>query len=108
MLLGLLGCGCMIALLIGLAPRLVLISMAIFGERLALAYDSWIIPLLGFFFLPYTTIFYALVWNAGAGVSGWDWIFVGLGLLLDIGKWALIFNYRHEVPGYPDSQGAVP
>ena len=30
----LLGCGCLIAMLIGLAPRIALIIMAIFGERL--------------------------------------------------------------------------
>jgi hypothetical protein len=95
----LLGCGCLLAMVIGLAPRLALIVMAIWGTRIELAFDSFIWPVLGWIFAPYTTIFYVLVWSPG-GISGWDWVWVGLGVVLDIMKWGSIVNNRKEVPGY--------
>jgi hypothetical protein len=52
-------------------------------------------------FLPYTTIMYVLVWSPATGVSGWDWIWVLLGVALDVMKWGQIANKRKEVPGYP-------
>jgi hypothetical protein len=98
----LLGCGCLIALLAGFAPRLVIILAWLFSDRWSLVWDTWVWPLLGFIFLPYTTIMYVLVWNIATGVSGWDWLWIGLGLVLDIMKWAQIANNRKEIPGYPE------
>ncbi len=98
-----LGCGCLIAMLIGMAPRLAIIIMAIFGERFSAAFDSFIIPVLGWIFAPYTTIFYVLVWSPVTGVTGWDWVWIGLGVLLDIMKWGQIVNNRKGVPGYPEN-----
>ena len=89
-------------MLIGMAPRLALILMAIFGERINIAFDGFIIPVLGWIFAPYTTIFYVLVYSPVTGVTGWDWVWVGLGVLLDIMKWGQIANNRKGVPGYPE------
>ena len=98
----LLGCGCLIALLAGFAPRIVIFLAWLFSDRWDLVWDTWIWPLLGFIFLPYTTIMYVLVWNIATGVSGWDWLWIGLGLMLDIMKWAQIGTNRREIPGYPE------
>ena len=54
----LLGCGCLLAMTAAFAPRLVLIIMWIVGPRVNAAFDTWILPLLGLIFLPYTTIMY--------------------------------------------------
>ena len=97
----LLGCGCLLAMTAAFAPRIVLIFMWFFGTRMQLAFDSFIIPLLGVIFLPYTTIMYVLVWNAATGVSGWDWIWIGLGVVLDLMKWGMIGDNRKGIPGYP-------
>lgn len=97
----LLGCGCLLAMTAAFAPRLVLIIMWIVGPRVNAAFDSWIVPLLGLIFLPYTTIMYVLVWSGG--VTGWDWLWVGLGLVLDIMKWSMIGQNRKQVPGYPET-----
>ena len=51
--------------------------------------------------MPYTTIRCVLVWNPATGVTGWDWLWVLLGVGLDIMKWGQIINKRKEVPGYP-------
>ena len=98
----LLGCGCLIAMLAAFAPRLVIILGWLFSDRWDLVWDTWIWPLLGFIFLPYTTIMYVLVWNIATGVSGWDWLWIGLGVMLDLMKWAQIGNNRKGIPGYPE------
>ncbi len=94
----LLGCG--LAMLAAFAPRLVLIFMWIVGPRVNSAFDTWIWPVLGLIFAPYTTIFYVLVWSPATGVTGWDWVWIGMGVVLDLMKWGLIANKRKEIPGY--------
>ncbi len=96
-----LGCGCLLAMGAAFAPRLVLAFMWIVGDRVNAAFDTFIVPLLGLIFLPYTTIMYVLAWSPGLGVAGWDWMWVFLGVVLDIMKWGQIVNKRKEVPGYP-------
>ena len=103
----LLGCGCLLAMLIGLAPRLALIIMAIAGERINIAFDTVIFPILGWIFAPYTTIFYVLVYHPVTGVTGWDWVWVGLGVLLDIMKWSQIVRNREGIPGQASKQPAA-
>ena len=97
----LLGCGCLLAMAAAFAPRLVLIFMWIVGSRISAAFDTVIIPILGIIFLPYTMIMYVLIWNPVTGVSGWDWIWIALGVMLDLMKWGLIGNNRRQIPGYP-------
>lgn len=96
-----LGCGCLLAMGAAFAPRLVLILMWIFGWRISAAFKTWIWPLLGIIFVPYTTIMYVLVWTPATGIAGWDWLWIALGVMLDIMKWGQIANKRKEVPGYP-------
>lgn len=74
---------CLALLAFGLGPRIALLLVWIFGDRVEFAFDSWIWPLLGLFFLPWTTLMYVLVWGPG-GVGGADWILIALGVLLDI------------------------
>jgi hypothetical protein len=101
MLLGL-GCGCLLALGIGLAPRIFLILAWIFSARWNIVWQGdWFIPLLGIIFLPYTTVMYMLAWQAPTGVTGWEWIWVILGVLLDIMKWSSMVKYRRENEYYP-------
>ncbi len=97
-----LGCGCLLATTAAFAPRLVLIIMWIVGSRIDAAFNNWIVPLLGIIFLPYTTIMYVLVYSPVTGVIGWDWVWIGLGVVLDIMKWGQIANTRRQIPGYPE------
>ncbi|HET6444791.1 MAG TPA: hypothetical protein VFI27_09465 [candidate division Zixibacteria bacterium] len=99
-----LGCGCLLAMAAGMVPRLVLLMAWIWSPRwdLMFANTSWIWGLLGFIFLPYTLIMYILVWSPG-GVGGWDWLWIGMGVALDLMKWGVIGNSRKGIPGYPDS-----
>lgn len=77
--------GCFIALIALLSPRLALFLIWIFSDLLSRAYSSWILPLLGFFLLPWTTLAYAAFWDWAPGHHlNWRWIFVGLAFLIDI------------------------
>ena len=79
---------CFVLLLVALGPRFAIIAMWLFGNRVDLAFDSWLWPLLGLLVAPWTTLMYLLTWSAVGGVSGGDWIFVGLGAVLDVATYA--------------------
>jgi hypothetical protein len=93
--------GCFIAFFIAFAPRLVLILAWIFSARWEVVWQTWLWPLLGIIFLPYTTVMYMLAYNPVTGIAGWDWMWIGLGVLLDLMKWGQIANSRKGIPGYP-------
>ena len=93
--------GCLIAFAAAFAPRVVLILAWIFSPRWPLAFNTWIWPLLGIIVAPYTTIMYLLSWSPGLGIFGWDWMWIFMGVLLDIWKWTAIAQNRKQVPGYP-------
>jgi hypothetical protein len=82
------GC-CLVALFSLISPRLALFFVWIFSDLLGDAYDSWIVPLLGFFLLPWTTLTYAAFWDWGDGhhVSGFEWFFVILAFVIDLGAY---------------------
>ena len=79
---------CFALVAVGLGPRIALAFWWIFGDRVDLAFDSWIVPLLGLLFLPWTTIAYLIVWSPDGGVEGAEWIVVALGLALDIASYS--------------------
>ncbi len=80
-----------------MAPRAILVFAWIFSDRWQLVWQgNWIAPLLGIIFLPYTTIMYLLVWTLHGGIEGIDWMWIGLGLLLDIWKWQQVIANRRE------------
>jgi hypothetical protein len=86
---------CLIALFALISPRLALFFVWIFSDILSGAYDSWIVPVLGFFLLPWTTLAYAVMWDAGTNkVSGFEWFIVALAFLADLASYAGGRNYQ--------------
>jgi hypothetical protein len=80
--------GCLFAIFAGLFPRVGLLIIWIARPaRVDAAFDGWIWPLLGLVFLPFATLIYVILWQAG-GLSGGDWFWVALAALFDIGHWA--------------------
>ena len=67
-----------------------LVVLAIFSDVLSRAFGSLVIPLLGFFLLPWTTLAYAAFWDWGPGrhVSGVEWFFVALAFFIDLSAYA--------------------
>jgi hypothetical protein len=79
---------CLAVVLALISPRLALFAMWLLSDVLGRAFDSWLLPLLGFFLLPWTTLAYAVVWDTGThAVTGFEWFFVVLAFLADLGSY---------------------
>ena len=80
---------CIAAVFAFISPRLAIIVVALFSDILSRAYDSWFLPLIGFFLLPWTTLAYAVMWDVGTHrVNGFEWFVVVLAFLVDLGSYA--------------------
>lgn len=80
---------CCLALTAGfLGPRLALFLWWIFGDKVDLAFDTWVWPLLGLIFLPWTTLAFVLAWGPLDGVSGIGWLVVAIGFAGDIATYS--------------------
>ena len=76
----------MCLLILGLAfPRLVLVVLFFFTTFLDRAYHGLLIPLLGFIFLPLTTLVYAWIVNTHAVVQGLYLVAIIICILVDLG-----------------------
>jgi hypothetical protein len=97
-------CGCFVLLLGAFAPRLTRALMALFNNEITKAFDgSWVIPLVGWFLLPFTTLAYVLIhWWTG-DVDGFLWFFVILAFLTDLGSYFGGYSRRTQVH-YPGQQ----
>jgi len=76
---------CVLALLAFLGPRLVLFLLWLFTDYLTRAFDGLLLPLLGFLFLPWTTIAWAIAQNEFGGTNGIGLLVIAIGVLADIG-----------------------
>ena len=93
---------CCLALTAGLiGPRIALLVWWIFGDRVDIAFDSWIWPLLGLLLLPWTTLAYLIVWSPIVGVDGAEWIVVAIGFAADV----LTYSGRDASSRYEASRG---
>ena len=74
-------------LLVALAfPRVVLACMWLFTHMITRAYDGALIPLIGFFFLPITTITYALMVGQHRPIEGINLVILIVAVVLDMGS----------------------
>jgi hypothetical protein len=74
---------CFISALLLVIPRLAILVWCIltpvFVNNL---FQTWTWPLLGWIFVPWTTLVYMVV--APGGIIGFDWIIFGLAVIVDI------------------------
>ena len=66
-------------------PRLALLIVALSSDYLNRAYETLLWPLLGFVFLPITTLTYAWAVNDLGGTKGWGLVAVVFATMLDLG-----------------------
>jgi len=66
-------------------PRLAIVLVVIFSDYIGRAYDTMLWPLLGFVFMPMTTLVYAWAINARGSVDGIHLVVLVLAVLLDLG-----------------------
>lgn len=79
--------GCLVPLLALISPRLALFVLLLFSDLIGDAFDSWIVPVLGFFLLPWTTLAYVVMYWASDGNLGFEWFIVVLAFIIDIGAY---------------------
>jgi hypothetical protein len=91
---------CIFTSLFLLGPRFAaLIWWLINPLRFNAAFSTWIWPLLGIIFLPWTTLMYLLVFPGG--VIGFDWLWLALAVVADISMYAGGgYGNRDRIPGY--------
>ena len=76
----------MCLLILGIAfPRFVLLLLFFFTDFLSSAYHGLLLPVLGFFFLPLTTLIYAWIVNSGARPEGVYLVALVICALVDLG-----------------------
>ena len=80
---------CLVGCLALAFPRVALFLVWLLGETyLSRAYEHWIWPVLGFFFLPLTTLTFAFAHNslwAGGEVTPFGWLLIALAAAADLG-----------------------
>jgi hypothetical protein len=81
--------GCLLILLGLLTPRVILFGLWLFSDYLNRAFESGWWGVLGWFFLPTTTIAYAVAQNsfrtADGGMEAFGIIAIVLGVVVDLG-----------------------
>ncbi len=86
-------------------PRLVLVLVWLFSDYLGDAYRGWLLPLLGFFFLPTTTLAYAWAWHLSHGeMSFLGVLIVIVGLMIDLGCFSQGESSRRKVKAARESR----
>jgi hypothetical protein len=74
---------CLFFAVLFLGPRFGLLVYWIgWPARWDIAFDGWLVPLLGFLIAPWTTLMWVLC--APGGITGFDYFAVGLGVVADL------------------------
>jgi hypothetical protein len=76
---------CLLVLLVLLFPRVVLVAVFLLSNYLQRAYHELLIPVLGFIFLPITTLVYAWLVNSHLPLEGTNLIILIVAVIIDIG-----------------------
>jgi hypothetical protein len=91
---------CAFTTLVLLGPRAgILLWYLVQPMRWQATFSTWIWPLLGAIFVPWLTLMYVIV--SPAGITGFDWLWLGLALVADIASYGGgAYGNRNKIPGY--------
>jgi len=79
------GC-CLFAIILAGAPRFALFFWYLFDTRyVSAAFNNLLFAIIGFLFLPWTTLMWVIVYPGG--ISLVNWIFLGIAFLIDMGTY---------------------
>jgi UDP-N-acetylmuramyl pentapeptide phosphotransferase/UDP-N-acetylglucosamine-1-phosphate transferase len=76
---------CLLLIVVLAFPRVVLALMFLLSNYLERAYHGYLLPLLGFIFLPVTTIVYAWLVNTHRPIDGVNLLLIVVAVLIDAG-----------------------
>ena len=90
--------GCLLALVGAFAPRLLFVIIWIARPAYVDAvFDTFILPLLGLIFLPFTTLLWVLL--KPGGIEGFDIVWIILAVLMDLSHYVGAYGQRDQFPG---------
>ena len=77
---------CLLLLIVVLSPRIALVLMWLYSTYLQHAFNGGLVlPVLGFIFLPLTTIVYAWELNSGMPTEGINLLWLLIAVIIDLG-----------------------
>jgi hypothetical protein len=76
---------CLLLIVFLAFPRIALVLLFLFSNYLDRAYHGLILPLLGFLFLPLTTLAYAWMANTGQPTTGVNLLILIIAVVIDLG-----------------------
>jgi hypothetical protein len=76
--------GCLFAMFAGFFPRIALVVIWIATDLVDRAFSTWVIPLLGLIFLPFTTLIYAIAWAPGVHLGNGRWVWVAIAFAVEL------------------------
>jgi hypothetical protein len=76
---------CLLLILVLAFPRIVLVLLFLFSTYLERAYHGLLLPILGFLFLPVTTLVYAWMANTGQPTAGVNLLILIVAVIIDLG-----------------------
>ena len=86
---------CLLVLIVLFFPRVVLVVMYLTSNYLQRAFDHEVlIPLLGFIFLPLTTLVYAWEVHSAMPIAGVNLIILIVAVIIDVGGWGGAYGRR--------------
>jgi hypothetical protein len=77
--------GCLVLIVLLAFPRVALVLLFLFSNYLQRAYHGLILPVLGFLFLPLTTLVYAWMVNTRQPTTGVNLIILIIAVVIDVG-----------------------
>lgn len=77
---------CLVLIAVLAFPRIVLLALFFLTNYLSTAYTSLLVPLLGFVFLPITTLAYAWLVNSNLPLEGLNLFILILAVIIDVGS----------------------
>ena len=75
---------CLLMILLLVFPRIALVLLFLFSNYLGRAYHGLILPLLGFLFLPLTTLAYAWMVNTRMPIEGINLLILVAAVVIDV------------------------
>ena len=76
---------CLLVIFALVFPRVALVLMFLFSHYLERAYHGLLLPLIGFFFLPITTLTYAWMVNTGRPIADLNLVILVVAIVIDLG-----------------------
>jgi hypothetical protein len=76
---------CLVLIVLVAFPRIALVLLFLSSNYLQRAYHGLLLPLLGFLFLPLTTLAYAWMTNTRQPIAGINLLILIIGVVIDLG-----------------------